>query len=81
MKLNRMGAAGLLWVTQGSPYRESNSCMFVVWGIQAGGSKCWEIACLFLKSHGRNENRLHLQLAVNFFLFCKLILVNLGCRL
>lgn len=27
----------------------------------------WEMVCLFLKSHWRNENRLHLQLAMNFF--------------
>lgn len=49
MKLSSMGMAGFLWVTQESPYRESNNCMW------SGGSgmeaqNVWEMLGLFLKS-------------------------------
>lgn len=60
MKLNRMGMAGFLWVTQESSYIESNGCMFVVWEIRAGGSK-WLGNGLFVLEESLKEGKLPLS--------------------
>lgn len=81
-KLNRMGSAGFLWVTQESLYRESNSCMFVVWRIRAGGTKCLGNGLFVLEESLKEWKSPSSTTCYDCcFFFCKWILANLGCRL